>query len=60
MVTMTKPWTGKKDSLPSYTKKEQHKNRKTYEHLIHLWQEDDWEQQLRDYKNKNADQPIQE
>ena len=49
MVKMTRPWTGKKSSLPSPVKKEQHLNRKTKEELIHRWQEEDWDKQLREY-----------
>lgn len=48
-MKMTKPWTGKKNNLPSSTKKEQHKERKTKEELVHRWQEDDWENQLKEY-----------
>lgn len=59
MVTMTKPWTGKKDNLPSVAKKEQHQNRKTKEELVHRWQEHDWQLQYKDYLI-DADQPFQE
>lgn len=58
MVKMTKTWTGKKDSLPSSDKKEQHLNRKTKQELVHRWDEQDWEQQLKDFKY--ATQSIQE
>jgi len=56
-MKLTKPWTGKKDNLPSPAKKEQHKDRKSKEELVHRWQEDDWEIQLEEF---NASQQIQE
>ena len=46
---MTKPWTGKKDNLPSSTKKEHHKERKTLTQLLHSIEDKDWEQQLKEY-----------
>ena len=56
-MKMTKPWTGKKDNLPSTTKKEHHKERKTLAQLLHHIEDKDWEQQLKDYI-RNADQQI--
>ena len=58
-MKMMKPWTGKKDNLPSSTKKEHHKERKTLTQLLHHIEDKDWEQQLKDYIS-NANQPIQE
>ena len=48
-MKMTKPWTGKKDNLPSSTKKEHHKERKTLTQLLHSIEDKDWEQQLKEY-----------
>lgn len=47
---MTRPWSGKKDNLPSPKKKEQHENRKTYTQLLHILEDKDWEEQLKEYK----------
>lgn len=49
-MKMTKSWTGKKDSLPSFTKKDQHKQRKTFTQLLHILEDKDWEEQLKEYK----------
>lgn len=56
---MTKPWTGKKNNLPSTVKKELHKERKTLAQIRHLIEDEDWEQQLQDFII-NADKQIQE
>ena len=56
-MKMTKPYTGKKDNLPSFTKKEHHKERKTLTRLLHNIEDKDWEQQLKDYI-RNANQQI--
>lgn len=48
-MKMTKPWTGKKNNLPSTVKKELHKERKTLAQIRHLIEDEDWEQQLQDY-----------
>ena len=58
-MKMMKPWTGKKDNLPSFSKKEQHVNRKTKEDLVHRWQNDDWEKQYKEYL-LHASKQIQE
>lgn len=58
MVKVSKTWTGKKNSLPSPDKKEQHQNRKTKQELVHRWDEQDWDLQLKDYLH--ATQQIQE
>lgn len=55
MVKMTKPWTGKKDNLPSFTKKDQHKQRKNRTQLLHEIENKDWQLQLKDY---NASKPF--
>lgn len=49
-VKMTKKseYTGKKEPT-NPSKKEQHTNRKTKEQLVHRWQNDDWETQVKDY-----------
>lgn len=57
MVKMTRPWSGKKDNLPSPKKKEQHSERKTIKQVLHELEKQDWEQQLKEYKN-NASKPI--
>lgn len=41
-------WTGKKCPT-NPVKKEQHENRKTKEELVHRWQEDDWQKQIKEY-----------
>jgi len=56
-MKMTKPYTGKKDNLPSHSKKEQHQDRKSKEELVHRWQENDWELQLEEF---NASKSFQE
>ena len=48
-MKMTKPWTGKKNNLPSTVKKELHKERKTLAQIRHLIEDEDWEQQLQEY-----------
>ena len=53
-MKMTKPYTGKKDNLPSYNKKEQHKERKTLAQIIHHIEDDDWEQQLKEFLDANS------
>ena len=57
MVKMTKPWTGKKDSLGNPDKKQQHKERKLKKSLLHNIKHEDWTQQLKEYK-KNATEPL--
>ena len=47
-MTTKSEYTGKK-SPTNPSKKEQHKDRKTKEELIHRWQKDDWEKQVKDY-----------
>jgi len=59
-MKMTKPWTGKKDNLPSSTKKEHHKERKSKEELVHRWQEYDWELQLEDFTCGNNSRILSE
>lgn len=49
MAKMTRTWTGKKNSLPSTTKKELHKNRKTKEEINHRWETNDWNNQIKDF-----------
>ena len=58
-MKMMKPWTGKKDNLPSFAKKEQHQDRKTKEELVHQWQEADWDSQYEEYL-EYASQSFQE
>lgn len=48
MQKMKSPWTGKKPETNPVLK-EQHQQRKTKEELIHRWQEEDWDKQLREY-----------
>lgn len=48
MQKMKKSWTGKKEPTNPVLK-EQHQQRKTKEELIHRWQEEDWDKQLREY-----------
>ena len=50
MAKMTKPWTGKKDSLTNPDKKQQHKERKQKKSLLHDIETLDWKQQLKEYK----------
>lgn len=52
-----KPWTGKKDNLPSPVKKEQHLERKSKRELQHHFEDDDWNKQLQEYY---ASQQVQE
>ncbi len=52
-----KPWTGKKDNLPSPGKKEQHLERKSKRELQHHFEDDDWNKQLQEYY---ASQQVQE
>lgn len=56
-MKQTKPWTGKKDNLPSTSKKEQHKERKIKREVQHHIIDDDWNQQLQEFY---ASQQIQE
>lgn len=56
-MKLTKPWTGKKDNLPSPVKKEQHLERKSKRELQHHFEDDDWNKQLQEYY---ASQQIQE
>ena len=58
MVKIQKNWTGKK-SPTNPDKKEQHLNNKSKHELEHLWEEHDWEQQLKDFIS-NASQSFQE
>lgn len=49
---MQKNWTGKK-SPTNPKKKEQHTDRRSREELIHRWQNDDWDKQVKEY-TRNA------
>ena len=57
MEKMTRPWTGKKNSLPNPKRKEQHEFRKNKRHQVYLQEEDDWKLQIKEY---NAETEIQE
>ena len=52
-MKMSRPWTGKKDTLPDTTKKEVHQERKTKKQIINHLEEEDWEQELKEYKYEN-------
>ena len=56
-IKVSKPWSGKKDSLPDPNKKELHQTRKTKKAVVHDIEDTDWEQQLKEYY---ASQSIQE
>ena len=49
-IKVSKPWSGKKDSLPDPNKKELHQTRKTKKALIHEIEDRDWDEQLKDYE----------
>ena len=49
MVKVSRPWSGKKDSLPNQKKKEQHADRKTKKLRLSEIREDDWQEQLKEY-----------
>ena len=53
MVKVSKTWTGKKNSLPDTTKKETHKERKTKKQILNHLEEEDWEQELKEYRYEN-------
>lgn len=53
MPTVKRPWTNKKEPT-NPDKKEQHKNNKTKHELVHLWQEDDWEIQVKEYNGTTS------
>ena len=52
MVKLPKSWVNKK-SPTNHEKQEQHKNRKTKSQLDHLWEDHDWQLQLKDYLDGN-------
>ena len=52
-VKMPQSWTNHKKAPTNPKKKEQHQNNKSKHALVHNWQEDDWDKQLKEYKNKN-------
>lgn len=56
-VKVTKSWTGKKDSLSSQDKKQQHLERRTKKTILHYIEDQDWEEQLKEY-NKHASQSL--
>lgn len=56
-MKMTKPWTGKKDNLPSQTKKEQHKQRKSFVIKKREIESTEQQQAILEYK-KNANQSL--
>lgn len=49
MEKMTRPWTGKKNSLPNPVRKEQHLSRKNKRHIMYVQEELDWELELKEY-----------
>lgn len=55
-VKMTKKseYTGKKEPT-NPSKKEQHTNRKTKEQIVHRWQNDDWETQVKEFYERLSD-----
>ena len=56
VVRVTRPWSGKKEpSNPD--KKQQHLERKTKKTILHHIEDQDWEEQLKDYKN-HATEPL--
>ena len=57
-VKVTKPWSGKKDNLPNPDKKEQHLVRKTKKTILHHIEDQDWEEQLKEYKEHYVEQSI--
>lgn len=52
-IKVSKPWSGKKDSLPDPNKKEVHLERKTKKQLQHHIEEMDWKKELKEYKYGN-------
>lgn len=56
MEKMTRPWTGKKNSLPNPKRKEQHEFRKNKRHQVYLQEEQDWKLQVKEY---NAGTTVQ-
>lgn len=47
-MQIPKTWVGKKRPT-NPNKKEQHQNNKTKHELVHHWQEQDWEIQVKEY-----------
>ena len=56
-VKITKPWTGRK-SPTNPDKKEQHLERKTKKSILHHIEDQDWEEQLKEYKEHYVEQSI--
>ena len=50
---ISRPWSGKKDSLPDITKKEVHQERKTKKQILNLLEEEDWDKELKEYIYEN-------
>ena len=57
MEKMSRPWTGKKNSIANPQKKEQHSNRKNKKHLLYVQEEKEWSIEVKEY---NAIKQIQE
>ena len=57
MEKMSRPWTGKKNSIANPQRKEQHSNRKNKKHLLYVQEEKEWSIEVKEY---NAIKQIQE
>ena len=55
MEKMSRPWTGKKNSIANPQKKEQHSDRKNKKHLLYLQEEREWCVEVKEY---NANKQI--
>lgn len=52
-MQIPKKWVGKKNPT-NPIKKEQHQNNKSKHELVHQWQEQDWDKQLKEYVHESS------